>query len=146
MFGIPVIWIAVGSVAFFIVGLIGAVAGIVWLPTDYFINDDKKYFWDHHPVSRFVALILRNVLGVAVIIAGVIMSLPGVPGQGFLTILLGLLLLTFPGKKRLVRSIVARPAVTQCINSFRARFKRPPLQMELAVVEQPGEVEETVKR
>src|SRR5262249_14549905 len=99
MFGIPLVWIIVGSVLFFVVGLVGAAAGVVCLPEDYFVNDNRKYFWDHHPISRIVVLILRNIIGVAMIIAGIIMSLPGVPGQGLLTILLGLVFVTFPGKR-----------------------------------------------
>jgi hypothetical protein len=40
---------------------------------------------------------------------GIILALPGVPGQGILTVLIGVMLLEFPGKRRLERAIVGRP-------------------------------------
>lgn len=125
---IPLWLIIVGSVLFFIVGLVGAFACVVYLPVDYFVADGKKYFWDHHPVLRIVVLILRNVLGLAVIAVGILMLIG--PGQGVLTILLGLALLTFPGKRKLLRKIASRPAVRNGMNAIRARFNRPPLLLD----------------
>jgi hypothetical protein len=58
------------------------------------------------------------------------MSLPGVPGQGVLTILLGIMLLDFPGKRGLEASIVRRPRVLHAINSVRGRFDKPPLFLD----------------
>ena len=46
---------------------------------------------------RWTGLILKNLLGVLLVILGGIMTLPGVPGPGILTILLGVMLLNFPG-------------------------------------------------
>jgi len=139
MFSLPELplWtIAIAAVIFFVVGLIGAVATVVLLPADYFVNGSRKYFWDHHLALRLIVLVVRNVLGAAVIVAGVVMLFT--PGQGLLTILIGLMLITFPGKDRLIHSIVSRPAMLQAMNALRARFGSPPLQVRKDdAVEQP---------
>jgi hypothetical protein len=44
-----------------------------------------------------------------------------------LTILAGVMLIEFPGRHRLVRAIIGRPAVLAAVNRLRARFNRPPL-------------------
>ena len=58
---------------------------------------------------------------------GVVLALPGVPGQGLLTMLVGLLLLDIPSKRRLELRIVSRPTVLKTINRVRRRFRRPAL-------------------
>jgi hypothetical protein len=55
---------------------------------------------------------------------------PGVPGQGVLTILLGIMLLDFPGKRALETRIVGRPRVNGAVNALRARFGKPPLILD----------------
>jgi hypothetical protein len=60
-------------------------------------------------------------------VVGIVLTLPGVPGQGMLTILLGLMLLDVPGKRRLERRIVGRRRILKAINRLRKRFGRPPL-------------------
>ena len=42
-------------------------------------------------------MIGKNMAGVLLVVLGILLSLPGVPGQGILTILLGIMLLDFPG-------------------------------------------------
>jgi UPF0716 family protein affecting phage T7 exclusion len=69
----------------------------------------------------------KNVLGGILIVIGAILSLPGVPGQGLLTVFAGLLLLDFPGKHRLLCKILSWPRLLQSINRLRTKFSRPPL-------------------
>ena len=52
-------------------------------------------------------------------LAGFIMCF--IPGQGLLTMFLGLMLITYPGRRKLVLSIVRRPAVARAINWMRRR-------------------------
>jgi len=79
---------------------------------------------------RVSGLILKNLAGGLLVALGIIMALPGVPGQGLLTALIGLTLLNFPGKTNLERRLISRPAVCKAINSWRARFSRPPLELD----------------
>ena len=101
---------------------------LVKLPATYFQESHSRTFWtDRHPVIRLVALTSKNVLGAVLVVLGTILSLPGIPGQGMLTILIGLMLLDLPGKRRLERRIVGRPRILRAINRLRKRFGSPPL-------------------
>jgi hypothetical protein len=83
-------------------------------------------------VLRWGGLVVKNLLGAFLVLLGVVMSLPGVPGQGVLTILLGVMLLDFPGKRALELKLVSRPKVLRTINRIRQQFERPPLQLDEA--------------
>jgi hypothetical protein len=82
--------------------------------------------WQHRPVLRSSLLIAKNVLGIVLVIAGVLMLL--VPGQGLLTIVAGLILLDFPGKFDLERRLATQRHVWRSINWLRKRFGRTALQ------------------
>lgn len=110
-------------------GLVSLV--LVKIPADYFRNNHHSKFWvDRQPAVRIVALVGKNILGVLLIMVGILMSLPGVPGQGLLTILLGVMLVDFPGKQRLEQKLLHRPAIRNSINRLRARFDKPPLELD----------------
>jgi hypothetical protein len=101
---------------------------LVKLPADYFVGPHAPAFWqDRHPVLRLVGRSVKNVVGVVLVVVGVILSLPGVPGQGLLTILIGLMCLDLPGKRKLEQRLVSRPRILTFINRLRARYGRPPL-------------------
>ena len=70
-------------------------------------------------------LLVRNVFGWLFIAAGVAMLV--LPGQGLLSILAGLVLVDFPGKRRFERRLLASPVVRQGMNWLRRRAGRPPL-------------------
>jgi hypothetical protein len=53
------------------------------------------------------------------------------PGQGILSIVVGLMLLDFPGKLILVRKILTKPRIFRTINRMRTTAKRPPLEPHL---------------
>ena len=104
---------------------------LVKLPPTYFQPSHSRPFWlDRHPAIRWSGLIAKNVLGVVLVLLGILMSVPGVPGQGILTILLGIMLVDFPGKRRLEYKLVSRPRVLEAINRLRHRFSKPPLVLE----------------
>jgi hypothetical protein len=44
--------------------------------------------------------------------------------------LIGLVLVDFPGKRRLVRMLARRPWIQRNINRLRAQFRRPPMEFE----------------
>ena len=104
---------------------------MVKIPADYFHKDRPRDLWtDKHPVIRYLGIFGKNLLGVVLVLVGILLSLPGVPGQGFLTILLGIMLLDFPGKRRLEHKIVSRPQVLETINKLRHRFGKPKLVLD----------------
>jgi hypothetical protein len=104
---------------------------LVKLPVNYFHSSHAREFLvERHPVLRALGIFAKNLLGLVLVFAGIIMSLPGVPGQGVLTILLGIMLLDFPGKRSLETRIVGRPRVNSAINALRTRFNKPPLMLD----------------
>ena len=83
---------------------------------------------DHHPILRLIALGVKNVVGWFLLLGGIAMLV--LPGQGLLTILIGVSLMDFPGKRAIERKLVSRPLVLQAINRIRQRFDRPPLLID----------------
>ncbi len=104
---------------------------LVKLPANYF---SSHYQQDFLPESRWIvrwgAVIAKNLVGVFLVCLGLLLSLPGVPGQGLLTILLGLILIDIPGKRPLEARIIKRPAILAAANRLRAKFKRGPLEVD----------------
>jgi hypothetical protein len=103
---------------------------IVRLPSDYFVVEKPPLplagrAW----IVRVVVYLARNLAGLTLVGVGVVLSLPGIPGQGLLTILLGVLLVDIPGKRRVERAIVRIGAVRRSIDRLRARFGRAPLEL-----------------
>jgi uncharacterized membrane protein YczE len=109
------VWLVTTAVTTLIAGAI-----LVSAPKDYLTEGDTR---QRHWTFR----IIRSVIGVLLIAIGLVLSLPGVPGQGVLTILAGVMLIEFPGRHRIVRAIIGRPLMLAAVNRLRARFKRPPL-------------------
>lgn len=104
---------------------------LVKLPATYFKRShNREFLINHPPIVRVLAIIGKNVLGVVLVIVGILLSLPGVPGQGMLTILLGVMLLDFPGKARFEYWIVSRPKILNAINKLRHRFSKPQLVLD----------------
>ena len=118
--------ISIGSA---VVSLALVTAVLVRLPKDYFVDTKSRTLHTHHPIVRIVLTILKNLLGLVLVVGGIILSLPGVPGQGCLTIFLGIMLLDFPGKYPLERAILRRPAILGTINRVRAKFQKEPLEV-----------------
>jgi len=104
---------------------------MVKVPKNYFSTHYKR---DFLPGSSFIvrwgAVIAKNIFGVFLILLGIVLSLPGVPGQGILTILLGLIMLDIPGKRPLEARIIKRPAVLSAINNLRAKYGKEPLEVD----------------
>ena len=56
-------------------------------------------------------------------------ALLALPGQGLLTILIGLALMNFPGKRALELWLIRLPMVLRAVNWIRKRGGREPLQV-----------------
>ncbi len=114
------------SIAGFIGSLIAIPFILVRLPAQYFDErHPRPWMENHHPILRLTGLVIKNVVGLVFLLAGFAMLF--LPGQGILTMLIGISLMDFPGKRRLERKLVGRPAVLKTINMMRAKFDRPPL-------------------
>lgn len=118
------IFLASVVISVLIVGVI-----IVKIPANYFSSHYQRDFLPNTPwLVRWGAVILKNVVGFLLVIAGIIMLIG--PGQGILTILIGLILMDIPGKRPLEARIIKRPAVLSAVNNLRKRFDKPPLVVD----------------
>ena len=112
-------WLAGASVAAFAAAMALVPWMILRIPPDYFAGRRRPDAGGSHGnvLARAVFILAKNALGTALVLAGVLMLL--LPGQGVLTILLGLSLMDFPGKFRIERWIVSRAPALRLINRFR---------------------------
>jgi hypothetical protein len=118
-----------------LVGLVSLVASVLLLPflvvripADYFSHRRRheEYARDRHPLVHRAIVILKNGLGVLLILAGLAMLV--LPGQGILTLLIGLMLTDFPGKYHLEKRLIGQPGVLKAVNWLRARAGHAPLE------------------
>jgi len=124
--------IAAGLFALSLAVSFAAIAVVmVKVPPSYFsVDHSREFMTGRHWFVRSGAVILKNLLGLLLIVLGVLLSLPGVPGQGILTILLGLIMLDIPGKRPLEAKIIQQPRVLAAVNDLRSRYGQPPLIMD----------------
>jgi len=117
-------------VASFFINLAIVSVILVKLPANHFSKSRKTKFWSGpHPALHAAKVIGKNLGGILLVALGVVLSLPGVPGQGLLTILLGVMLLDFPGRHRLEQKLLSKPSIVNSINRLRERFGKPPLEL-----------------
>jgi hypothetical protein len=117
--GLVSVWTAVVALLSFVGGVVFALAILVWLPVDFFTATKR-------PHVSLPWRIVKNVVGVVLIVLGLIMLIT--PEQGLLTLVIGLALVDFPGRHEFIRRFVARPNFLAKANHWRARFGRPPLE------------------
>lgn len=104
---------------------------MVKIPANYFSSHYKQDFLPNSSWAvRWGAVMAKNILGVFLIALGIVLSLPGVPGQGVLTILLGLIMIDIPGKRPIEARIIKRPTVLAAINNLRERYGKPQLELD----------------
>lgn len=115
------------SIITFVATLIVVPWLLIRLPSDYFIRDQRvpTELRRRHPVIRLSLLIGKNLLGGVLLLGGLAMLVT--PGQGVLSILIGISLLDFPGKFWLERKIVCKRPVHRAIDWIRRKAGREPM-------------------
>ena len=113
--------LAVVSLVLFVASLFIMYQIIIRIPADYFCDTRRA------KTNLFIR-IASNILGALLVLAGAIMLVT--PGQGLLTLLIGISLLDFPGKRRLERRLLRQGKVLSTINAWRHRAGRAPLELE----------------
>ncbi len=121
------LWLGVATVVMFVVSFLAVPFLLGRIPVDYFTRaEPSPMSWQrHHPALRWTLHVLKNLCGVVLLLFGIIMIFT--PGQGVLTVLMGVALMDFPGKRRLELWLVRRPRVLTSINWIRQRTRHPPL-------------------
>ena len=77
------------------------------------------------PKKHFKTAVARNLLGWTLIVLGVLMLV--LPGQGVLTVLAGVVLADVPGKRGMIRRLLATGPVLRAVTALRERAGQPPL-------------------
>ena len=120
--------LTVASAVGFIGSLIAIPLILVRLPADYFDTRTPRHWMkDHHPLLRLVGLVVKNLIGAVFLLAGFAMLF--LPGQGLLTMLIGISLMDFPRKRELEAKMVGQPTLLGVINTMRQKFHKPPLSL-----------------
>lgn len=128
----PLLMTGLGSLSLviFLVGLACVPRLVSLIPEDYFVPKSRPTsgFREKHPTLRLLLLVLKNLLGLTLLVAGFMMLF--LPGPGVLTLLVGLLTVDYPGKFRLERKLVSYPPILHALNRQRHRAGKPPLITE----------------
>ncbi len=120
------VWLVGLSILSFIAGLILVPVFIARIPADYFSHPRRQRpTRSRHPLFHLALVGLKNLFGAALVMAGLLMLVT--PGQGLLTLLIGLMIMNYPGKFALERWLVTRPHILPAINWLRTRYGLTPL-------------------
>ena len=120
-------WIAGLSLALCVASILALPYLASLIPQDYF-SDTKRHraaLRQLHPAIYLSIRAFKNLVGWLLVGAGLVMLV--LPGQGILTILMGLVLSDFPGKYGFERQLARNARVMTAINWLRARRGTRPL-------------------
>ena len=130
-------WIGILSIATFVGTLIVIPVLVVRIPADYFKRKEQKQkscYKNQYAAICLIGTVFKNLLGALFVVAGLAMLF--LPGQGLITILIGLMLINFPGKIALQLRIVQQPNILRAINWMRVKADRPLLEApKLSLIE-----------
>ena len=130
-------WLAVQSLSTFVITLLAVPLLVIHIPEKYLPHKERVSRHDLKDAvgSRLVCRILKNIAGCFFVRIGIIMLLT--PGQGVLSILVGIILMDLPGKYKVERAIIKKEKVLSTINWLRGKAHRPPLQVEHVTKDDP---------
>jgi hypothetical protein len=121
-------WVSIFSAVMFVGSLLVIRFLMIRIPSDYFLHPKQQIFhWRNSKVLGFIIFIGKNLIGFILMMIGLLMSVPGVPGQGILTILIGISLMNFPGRRRLELKIIQQKMILKSINAIRAKANKSSL-------------------
>ena len=107
----------------FVASLIAIPIIFAYMPEDYFVRVAEG-FPGRKPL-RQVLHVLKNIFGAVLVLGGLILLI--LPGQGILTIIIGISLVDFPGKHRLQIRLVRMPNVRRSVEWLRSKVHHKPL-------------------
>jgi hypothetical protein len=125
---IIIVWGVTAVLVGFVLTTAVTILAVVRLPATFFQESHSQaMFRSRHPAMRWTWLVGKNLIGYPVIMLGALLALPGVPGPGVLLILIGIVLIDFPGKRPTMTRLLSSAKVLRCINRLRERFSQPPV-------------------
>ena len=118
-----------------VVTFVGSLVAVPWLigrmRADYFLTHWQVVQARHrrHPALALTVFLARNALGLLLVAAGLAMLF--LPGQGLLTVLIGVCVMDFPGKRGLLQRLVRGPKVQGALNWIRRKRGKEPFGFRL---------------
>ena len=119
-------WLTGLSVFFFVFSLLAIPYMLIRIPPDYFIREQNAP--EKRSVLKLFLLIIKNCAGFILLICGIAMLV--LPGQGILTILIAVVIMDFPGKRKLERRLISYPYVLKTVNRMRKHANHKPLKID----------------
>ena len=121
-------WLAAFSVFTFFLSLLLIPLLVARLPRDYFQENKLK---DTLALSlsspkSITIFILRNIIGLLLVALGFAKLF--LPGQGVMTIIIGLAIMRFPYKQRLLFKATRSPAIQASLDWLRGKTGKKPFQ------------------
>ena len=119
----------IGSIVTFVASLVGLPLLVAAMPDDYFAGPKPppSAWRNDHPALRLGVSVTKNVAGALLLLAGIAMLV--LPGQGILSMLAGLTLLSFPKKRAMELWLVRRSKVLGALNWLRAKVGKETFQV-----------------
>ncbi len=124
-YGSIITWLGIVSTITFFLSLLIIPWIVCKLDDDFFLHlHEHKKMEDQHPVIFILLRILRYSFGAILLVAGLLMLF--LPGQGLLTIILGISLLDFPGKQKAIDGLLHLHPLQNGLNWIREKGAESP--------------------
>ena len=122
-------WLALASFLSLILVVVLLPAIVLQLPENYFVREKRQPVGRKkgHPVLMGMVNLVKNLLGLLFILAGILMTV--LPGQGLLTVLIGMMLVNFPGKYRLEQALIRQEMIARTLNGLRRKARKKPFAL-----------------
>ncbi|TKB09391.1 PGPGW domain-containing protein [Desulforhopalus sp. IMCC35007] len=96
------------------------------IPSDYFLKlSEERPKLKGYSIKVLFLTLVRNIFGMLLFAAGIAMLF--LPGQGLITIFIALLLMNFPGKRKLITVLTRQKKVRATMNWIRAKAGKKPI-------------------
>lgn len=126
-FRVIVTWLALLSLFTFILSLISMPYIIRRIPSDYFLKlSTEQPKVKGYNIKSILYRLFRNIFGILLLLSGLAMLF--LPGQGLITILVSLILMDFPRKKRFITFLTGKKSIQNSINWMRKKVKKKPIK------------------
>ncbi len=116
-------WMGIVSFVVFVASLLLTPLLLGKIPQDYFIHTNQHKVEIEH-LGHLIIVVIRTLIGFVLLIAGIIMLVT--PGQGLISIFLGLFLMEFPGKRTLELKFIKHNPTFKALNWLRNKAGKSP--------------------